>query len=142
MGKRFEKLPWDSEKEAQEHSAVGKVPYRRERSDDPYHTYRWTRLSRSFRVAHPICAECERAGRIVPSTCVDHIVPWPVCDDFYDIHNLQALCDRCNAEKGNRDKARIARWRKAHPEGRGVGGQNLFGASAQDRTPESRSHEK
>lgn len=94
------KLPWDSA--AQRQRAEGK--YVREKSADPYHTSRWTKLSSRFRDLHPLCAECERQGRLTAATCVDHIIPWPVCGDFYDESNLQALCNECNNLKGQRDK--------------------------------------
>ena len=103
------KLAWDSRKARDR--ADGK--YVREASAQPYHTARWTRLSAAFRAEHPLCAICLSQGKYVPSTCVDHIVPWPVCEDrFFDRSNLQALCDRCNNEKGQRDKAVIAEWRR------------------------------
>ena len=82
-------------------------------SASPYHTYRWTRLSKAFRADHPLCAECNRKGIIRAATCVDHIIPWPICGDrFFDRTNLQSLCEKCNNEKGQRDKKRIQEWRK------------------------------
>ena len=94
-------LPWSK--------AKGKgTAAERVRSADPYHTSRWTRLSRAFRAEHPLCAECQRHGIIKPATCVDHIEPWPICGDrFYDRTNLRALCDECNHLKGQQDKKRI-----------------------------------
>lgn len=105
-------LAWDS-KNRKERAAGA---YQRERSADPYHSHRWTRLSRAYRAMHPLCAECHRQGKIVAATCVDHIIPYPVCADFFDEKNLQSLCSRCNNEKGQRDKKIIAEWRKNHPE--------------------------
>ena len=103
------KLAWDSKRTRDR--VEGK--YIRERSDDLYHTARWTKLSRRYRIAHPLCAECKRNGRIEPSTFVDHIIPWPVCGDrFFDESNLQPLCDKCNHAKGQRDKELIERWRR------------------------------
>lgn len=105
------KLAWDSKRT----KARSDGAYIRERSADPYHTARWTRLSRVYRAAHPLCAECQRQGRITPATCVDHITPWPICqDNFFDEANLQALCDKCNHDKGQRDKAVIENWRRQH----------------------------
>ena len=102
-------LPWEIKKPA---SSGG---YDRERSADPYHTSMWTRLSRAFRAEHPLCAECQRKGIIRPATCVDHIVPWPICqDDFYNRSNLQSLCDECNHEKGQKDKKKIQEWKKTN----------------------------
>ena len=93
-----------------------KPGYVRERSADPYHTARWTRLSRAFRAEHPLCACCQSKGVIKPATCVDHVTPWPICGEqgFFDRANLQPLCDECNHEKGQRDKKRIEQWKKTH----------------------------
>lgn len=104
------KLPWDHPRTADRHS--GK--YVRERSADPYHTSRWTRLSLAFRTEHPLCAECARQGRVRAATCVDHITPYPLCKDFYDRSNLQSLCDECNHLKGQRDKKLIQEYKKKH----------------------------
>ena len=102
------KLAWDSKKRIDSHDGR----YHRVRSGDLYHTARWTRLSRMYRDNHPLCAECARNGRIVAATCVDHIVPYPICADFFfDESNLQALCDKCNHEKGQKDKKTINEWR-------------------------------
>ena len=116
------KLAWDSNAAADR--AEGK--YVRERSDDPYHSWRWTRVSRAWRAQHPLCAECYRHGRFVPAEVTDHIVPWPVCGDFWDRTNYQSLCRACNVAKGNRDKKVISEWRAKRLNGReGEGGQNL-----------------
>ena len=103
------RLPWDAPGRVDTHD--GK--YHRERSADLYHTARWTRLSVAFRATHPLCEECKLQGRMTPATCVDHIVPYPICADyFFDRSNLQALCDKCNHDKGQHDKILIAEWRK------------------------------
>lgn len=124
-------LVWDTKRRKARESGG----YQRERSADLYHTYRWTRLSRTFRAAHPLCAECARSGRLKAAEVVDHVVPFPVCRDFFDVENLQSLCGDCNAAKGNRDKAVIAEWRRARGRG-GVGGRNLSADSFQDHSPE------
>lgn len=102
------RLAWDS-KTRIDKSDGG---YHRERSSDLYHTNRWTRLSRVFRAQHPLCAECRRKGIIKSAEVVDHIIPWPVCGDFFDTNNLQSLCEDCNRLKGQSDKKIIAEWRK------------------------------
>ncbi len=105
------RLPWDAKNKVDR--SDGK--YHRERSDSLYHTARWTRLSASFRVSHPLCESCKAKGIIEPATCVDHIIPFPICADFFfDRSNLQSLCDKCNQEKGQRDKERIAEWKINH----------------------------
>lgn len=102
------KLPWDSK--AKRMKLAGQ--YVRPRSDDPYHTSRWTRLSRAFRAEHPLCAECLRKGIIKEAEVVDHIIPWPVCKDFYDRSNLQSLCAECNRLKGIRDRDTVLKAAK------------------------------
>ena len=115
----MKKLAWDSKA----YSAERPKGYLRPRSDSPYHTWRWTKVSRAFRERHPLCAECFRHGILKAAEVTDHIVPWPVCGDFWDSTNYQALCADCNAAKGNRDKRLIEDWRRTHPgaqEGRGA----------------------
>lgn len=85
--------------------------YNRVRSADEYHTARWTKESKSFRARHPLCEACERKGVVAASEVVDHIVPFPVCPDFWDSRNWQALCKKHNAEKGNKDKKIIAEFK-------------------------------
>lgn len=104
-------LAWDSKARKQK---VESGPYVRERSSDLYHTARWTKLSKAFRASHPLCAACAAKGVIKPAQVADHIVPYPVCgyDGFFSESNLQALCEDCNHEKGQRDKKVIAEWRR------------------------------
>ena len=89
-----------------------KTGYNRIRSADEYHTARWTRESRAFRALHPLCEMCKKEGIIHGSEVVDHIIPFPVCIDFFDQSNWQSLCKRHNAEKGNRDKKIIAEFKR------------------------------
>lgn len=81
-------------------------------SDPLYHSRRWTRESAAFKVSYPLCAECNRRGRISPAEVTDHIIPVGF-HDFWDQNNWQSLCRKCNIIKGNRDK-------KKYFEGRGV----------------------
>lgn len=106
------KLVWDSKRSRSK--ADGK--YVRERSGDLYHTARWTRLSRQWREAHPLCEECRKQGIITEAQVTDHITPWPICgeDGFFDMANLQSLCEACNHAKGQRDKGAIGEWRRTH----------------------------
>lgn len=101
------KLAWDAAKRTEKRDGG----YHRERSDDPYHSFRWTRLSRVWRMEHPLCEECRKRGIVKRAEVVDHIIPWPVCRDFFDRTNLQSLCADCNTAKGNRDKKMIQEWR-------------------------------
>ena len=54
---------------------------------------RWRRLSRAFLRAHPLCAACQREGRYVKATVVDHIKPHRGDPElFWDQDNWQPLC--------------------------------------------------
>lgn len=109
MGKS---LPWDSQSKMQLDRQRESGAYIRQRSDDLYHTSRWTRLSRAWRKSHPLCEECRRKGLIVAGEVTDHIVPFPICQSyFFDEYNLQTLCAKCNEEKGQRDKEVIRKWK-------------------------------
>ena len=101
----MKRLAWDGERRQDDGS------YKRERSADPYHTSRWTRLSRAWRMMHPLCEECKRNGIIKAGEVTDHIIPWPVCQDFYDESNLQTLCEECNHAKGQKDKKLIQSYK-------------------------------
>lgn len=85
--------------------------YTRIRSSDEYHTSRWTRESRAYRASNPLCVMCQKEGIIHESEVVDHVIPFPVCSDFFDQNNWQALCKKHNAEKGNKDKKVIAEFK-------------------------------
>lgn len=84
----------------------------RRRSDNLYHTYRWTKASRVFRELHPLCESCKQKGVVQLAEVVDHIIPYPVCRDFFDEKNWQSLCKKCNIEKGNKDKKIIQNFLK------------------------------
>lgn len=65
---------------------------------------RWRRVRAAYLAAHPLCVECERAGRVVPATDVDHIVARRRggSDEW---SNLQALCHACHSRKTAREQA-------------------------------------
>lgn len=93
-------------------------PYERVRSIPEYHTSRWTRESKAFRMANPVCAMCEAEGILTPSEVTDHIIPVAVCDDFWDRDNWQALCRKCNHLKGQTDKKIIRNYERRKMDGR------------------------
>lgn len=107
------KLAWDSKKRV-DRSDGG---YHRERSDDLYHTFRWTKMAKAWRDSHPLCEECKKRGVIKLGTVTDHVIPWPVCGEFFRQDNLQTLCEECNNLKGQRDKALIREYRLTHKNG-------------------------
>jgi len=64
----------------------------------------WRKL-RAWQLAeHPLCVECEHAGRIVPATDVDHVIPHRGdSQKFGDPENLQSLCHSCHSRKTARE---------------------------------------
>jgi 5-methylcytosine-specific restriction protein A len=61
---------------------------------------RWQAYRLAFLRSHPLCAECERNGRLTPATVVDHIIPhrgdWEL---FWREGNHQSLCAVHHSEK-------------------------------------------
>ena len=59
---------------------------------------------------HPLCAECERNGRVSVATIRDHIVPLAE-GGTDDPENIQGLCQACSDAKTEREIARgVARY--------------------------------
>jgi 5-methylcytosine-specific restriction enzyme A len=58
---------------------------------------RWRAARKRFLVNHPLCAECERVGKLIAATIVDHIIPRKGdTNRFWDDSNWQALCRQCH----------------------------------------------
>jgi len=56
---------------------------------------RWQQARRRWLVQHPLCVMCQAAGRVVPATVVDHIIPHRgAARLFWDRENWQSLCER------------------------------------------------
>lgn len=55
---------------------------------------RWERARKAWLAEHPLCAECERNGRVTAATVVDHIIPHKGDYNlFWDSeHNWQSMC--------------------------------------------------
>ena len=59
--------------------------------------------------AHPLCVECDKAGRVTAGSAVDHIVPlWKGGADDYET-NGQTLCDPCHEAKTTQEAAERAK---------------------------------
>ncbi|MEW6169799.1 MAG: HNH endonuclease [Pseudomonadota bacterium] len=70
----------------------------------------WQKAREGFLRAHPLCVECDRAGRAVPATVVDHIVPHRGDRTaFWDRSNWQPLCKRCHDAKTAREDGGFGR---------------------------------
>lgn len=60
----------------------------------------WLKASKTFLIVHPLCAECQRMGRVTPATEVDHIIPHKGNKKlFWDTKNWQPLCHTCHSRK-------------------------------------------
>jgi 5-methylcytosine-specific restriction protein A len=73
-------------------------------------------------VNHPLCVECERVGKLIAATIVDHIISHkgdPIL--FWDESNWQALCRQCHNRK------------TAETDGRWGGGSKSLDRFAVDR---------
>jgi 5-methylcytosine-specific restriction protein A len=79
---------------------------------DLYSTSRWKRESLAWKQGHPLCEDCKSRGMTRPAEVTDHVIPFPVCGDFWDRSNWQSLCKSCNIAKGNRDRRIIEEWRQ------------------------------
>ena len=67
---------------------------------------RWQKARRTYLQQHPLCVLCEKEGRVVPATVVDHITPHKGDSAlFWDVAgNWQPLCkphhDKKTASEG------------------------------------------
>lgn len=58
---------------------------------------KWQRARAEYLAQHPLCVMCERQGRVVASTVVDHIEPHKGDPKlFWRRSNWQALCKPCH----------------------------------------------
>ena len=66
--------------------------------------FRWKKARLHFLRRHPLCAQCQAAGRIEPSTVVDHLTPHRGdMTLFWDEGNWQALCETCHNQKTRKE---------------------------------------
>ncbi|MEJ8306651.1 HNH endonuclease signature motif containing protein [Saccharibacillus sacchari] len=62
--------------------------------------HEWRKARAVYLQQHPLCAECERAGRVQAATVVDHVVPYRGDRTlFWDRANWQPLCATHHSEK-------------------------------------------
>ena len=61
---------------------------------------RWQRARLAYLQQHPLCVQCQNAGRITPADVVDHIIPHRGDKElFWDSSNWQPLCKKCHDTK-------------------------------------------
>lgn len=97
------KRPWHKDSDPrpwmQEKPAFGTTRY----NTPEYNTRRWQKLRRLVLTENPLCAMCERMGKVTAATMVDHIVPISKGGQFWDRQNLQGLCTHCHKVKTNKE---------------------------------------
>lgn len=72
---------------------------RRTASERGYNS-KWRKARANYLLEHPLCVECEKHGRYVQATVVDHIIPHKGDKAlFWDSNNWQPLCKRCHDKK-------------------------------------------
>lgn len=60
----------------------------------------WRKVRAAYLVVNPVCVVCERGGRVVAATEVDHIKAHKGDPQlFWDENNWQALCKPCHSRK-------------------------------------------
>lgn len=61
---------------------------------------KWRASRKRYLRRFPLCLECQRNGKLVPATVVDHILPHRGDEDlFWDESNWQPLCKHCHDRK-------------------------------------------
>jgi len=79
-----------------------------------YNTAKWQKLRNYVIENEPLCRMClKEHNRVTPAVMVDHIIPVKGTTDedmelFYDINNLQPLCDNCHQIKTKRDDSKYS----------------------------------
>ncbi len=73
------------------------------RATDPsqalYNGPRWRAHRLAWLQSHPLCAECERGGRITPGTVCDHLEPHKGDLAKFWAGPFQSLCASCHGKK-------------------------------------------
>ena len=71
---------------------------------------KWRNESKLYLAENPWCKSCMVAGRRVPATEVDHIIPHKGDKKlFWDRKNWQGLCSSCHSKKTSREDGGFGR---------------------------------
>lgn len=80
--------------------------------DKLYNSRKWRKARLAYLAAHPLCAQCERDGRIVAASIVDHQDGHAHADwrsRFWDAGTWQSLCAGCHNAKSAQE---LAQWNR------------------------------
>lgn len=81
-----------------------------------YNSTAWVKLRKHKISTNPLCEFCEKRGRVVLATEVDHIIPIKIdMDKSLDEDNLQSLCHRCHMIKTKRVDERLLSGKEPLP---------------------------
>jgi 5-methylcytosine-specific restriction protein A len=90
------------------HAKMRKEPERKKMDHHKLYDLRaWRKERRVFLSLNPLCAECQRKGKITPARHVDHIEPHGGNEAlFWDArNNWQSLCPSCHTVKSNEERS-------------------------------------
>ena len=70
-----------------------------------YNSRNWRKLRKQVLLEEPLCRECQKRGRIVVASVVDHITRARVDSSlFNERSNLQPLCKACHDKKSAKER--------------------------------------
>jgi len=69
-----------------------------------YNTTRWRNVREQVLQCNPLCVNCESLGLLTVAQMVDHVEPVRLGGEFWDMDNLQPLCNSCHASKSARER--------------------------------------
>jgi len=69
-----------------------------------YHTTNWRAVRQAVLMSEPLCRGCSERGEVVLAQMVDHIEPVRLGGNFWDVTNLQPLCNSCHASKSGKER--------------------------------------
>ena len=64
-----------------------------------YDTGFWKRRSRLQLLAHPLCAFCQKLGKVTPARVADHVTPHNGDPRLFYEGELQSLCWSCHSSR-------------------------------------------
>lgn len=77
-----------------------RAKYARDSAAERGYDAQWRIVRRRYLRGHPLCADCQRNGKLTPANVVDHIIPHRGDEAlFWDEKNWQALCKPCHDRK-------------------------------------------